>query len=363
MVSKKEFHLKKLIKELKSKRGRHTELITVYVPAGFNLDLTIGQLSQEAGTATNIKSTSTRKNVTGALEKTIQHLRLFKGTPKNGLAIFCGNTSEREGVSDFQLWSIEPPDPISIKIYRCDQVFVTEPLEDLIADKDIYGLIAIDNKTATLATLKGDRYTIIKTLTSGYSGKHRAGGQSQRRFERLIEEQSFNFKKRVAGVAEDTFLQVIKDLRGLVIGGPAGTKDDFVEGNFLHHELKKKIISVEDITYTDESGIRELIAKSKDVLTEVEIVRQKDLMQQFLKHLVGDGSVAYGPDIKDAVTAGAVDTLMLSEKLAEKEIDELYEAAEETGAKIEILSDEFEEGFQLINTFGGKAALLRFKIN
>ncbi|MFC2154145.1 peptide chain release factor aRF-1 [Candidatus Altiarchaeota archaeon] len=362
MVSKNEFHLRKLVKELKSKRGRHTELITVYVPNGYDLNLVLNQLASEQGTATNIKSTSTRKNVISALEKTIQHLRLFKRTPPNGLAVFCGNVSEREGQSDFQLWSIEPQEPISVKIYRCDQVFVTEPLEDLISTKDVYGLIVIDNKTSTLATLKGDRYVILKKITSGYSGKHRAGGQSQRRFERLIDEQSHEFKKRTAVVAEEAFLPIIKNIRGIVVGGPAGTKDDFLRGEYLHHELRKKIIGVEDITYTDESGIRELINKSQDLLQEVELVRQKILMQQFLKGLVGDGNVAYGPDVEGALTAGAVEALLISEKLDEEEIDSLYGKAEETGAKVEIVGQEFEEGLQLATTFGGKAALLRFKL-
>ena len=33
----------------------------------------------------------------------IQHLRLFKRTPSNGLAAFSGNVAEREGQSDVRL--------------------------------------------------------------------------------------------------------------------------------------------------------------------------------------------------------------------------------------------------------------------
>ena len=51
------FDLKRLIKELQGYRGRHTELVTVYVPAGYDLNKVINQLSQEQGTAENIKST------------------------------------------------------------------------------------------------------------------------------------------------------------------------------------------------------------------------------------------------------------------------------------------------------------------
>lgn len=362
MDPKQEYRLRKIVNELKSKRGRHTELVSVYVPKGFDINNVIGQLSEEQGTASNIKSKTTRKNVVDALEKIIQHLRLFKQTPENGLAVFCGNVSEREGIQDLQVWSVEPHEPIYVRIYRCDQTFVTEPLEELVTTKEVYGLIAIDNKEATIATLKGDRYNIIKKLTSGYRGKHRAGGQSQRRFERIVLEQSHEFKVRVGEAAAMAFLDNLKNLKGVIIGGPAGTKDDFVEGDYLHHELKKKIIAVQDITYTDESGIRELIDKSQEVLSNVEMVRQKTYMQRFLKELIHDGNIAYGEDIDKALNSGAVEVLLLSEHLDDEVIDELYEKAKATGAVVEILSDNFEEGFQLWNTFKGRAALLRFKI-
>jgi len=363
MELKEKFKLKKIIKELKSKQGKHTELISVYIPQGYDLSNVLNQLAEEKGTASNIKSKTTRKNVMDALEKTIQHLKLFKNTPVNGLAVFCGNVSEREGVQDLKLWSVEPFEPINIRIYRCDQKFVTEPLEALVTPKDVYGLIAIDNKEATIATLKGDHYNILKKLTSGYHGKHRAGGQSQRRFERIIRQESHEFKVRVAEYAEDSFLPIIKELKGIIIGGPAGTKDDFFEGDYLHHELKKKIIAVKDITYTNESGIRELIDKSQDILKGVEMVRHKTLMQRFMKELVSDGNFSYGDDVYKALEMGAVEILLLSENLDDETIDKLYEFAKSTNARVEIVSDDFEEGFQLWNTFGGKAALLRFKVS
>jgi len=362
MDSHDEYKLKMIIRELKGKHGRHTELISVYVPSGYDLNNIVSQIASEQGTATNIKSTSTRNNVVDALERTLQHLRLFKGTPKNGLIIFCGNVSEREGVQDLKVWSIEPPEPITTRLYRCDKDFILDPLEALVAPKDVYGLIAVDNKDATIATLKGDRYVILARLTSGYSGKHRAGGQSARRFERLVDEQSHNFKKRIGDAATKIFLPMGKELRGIVAGGPAATKDDFLNGDYLHHELKKRIIAVKDITYTDESGIRELINAAEDDLKEVEMVRQKALMQRFLRGIIEDGPVAYGPDVERAVGAGAVETLLLSDKLPSDEIDSLYERVKSLGGVVEILSDEFEEGFQLFNTFRGKVALLRYRL-
>ena len=363
-MDKTKYKIRKILETLKRVRGRHTELITVYIPPGTMIEQTINQLIQEQGTASNIKSKSTRKNVTDALEKIVQHLRLYKQTPPHGLAVFCGNVSEKEGQQDLELWAIEPAEPVSVKLYRCDQTFVTEPLEQILSPKNSYGLIAIDNKMATIGMLRGDSPEILTKLTSGYSGKHRAGGQSHRRFERLIAEESHRFKQRVAEHAANTFLPNIRELTGIIIGGPAGTKEDFVGGDYLHYELKNKIIAVKDITYTDESGIRELVNASIEDLKEVETTQHRKHLQRFMKDLVKDpGMVVYGlKETEKALDMNAVEVLLLSENLDEDKIDELLDKSEPSGAQAEIISDDFEEGNQLWVAFGGVAGILRYKI-
>ena len=57
------YKLKKLIKMLGKIKGRHTELVSVYVPVGYSLNEISNQLRQEQGTADNIKSKAVRKNV------------------------------------------------------------------------------------------------------------------------------------------------------------------------------------------------------------------------------------------------------------------------------------------------------------
>jgi peptide chain release factor subunit 1 len=170
-------HIKKFINNLKSKKRRHTELITVYVPVGYDIIKIIQHLAQEQGTATNIKSSSTRKNVTDALERMIQHLRLYKATPPNGLAVFSGNVSEREGMSDVQVYAIEPPLPLNQRLYRCDKEFVTEAIEEMLDDENTYGLVVMDRRDAVIATLKGKKIEVLMKTHSEVPGKFRAGGQ------------------------------------------------------------------------------------------------------------------------------------------------------------------------------------------
>lgn len=171
------FHLRKLIKELETYRGRHTELVSVYVPAGYDMVKIIQHLAQEQGTATNIKSTSTRKNVQDALERMVQHLKLFKQTPPHGLAAFSGNVAEREGQSDVRVWSMEPPDPLNVRIYRCDKQFILEPLMDMCDIKEVYGLIVLDRRDANIALLRGKKIIHLVKTHSEVPGKMKAGGQ------------------------------------------------------------------------------------------------------------------------------------------------------------------------------------------
>ena len=70
--------LEELVEKLAAYKGRATELITVYVPQGYDPNATQKQLEAEKSTAKNIKSTSTRKNVGDALDKIVRFLKEFK---------------------------------------------------------------------------------------------------------------------------------------------------------------------------------------------------------------------------------------------------------------------------------------------
>lgn len=168
--------MKKFIKELDRIRGRHTELVSVYIPVGFNIQDTMGMLKQEHTLASNVKDKTVRKNVMSALEKIVQHLKIFKQTPPNGLIVFAGNVSDKPGAADIKLWSIEPPEKLTAKIYRCDQVFVLDPLKEMVKERELYGLIVLDAKEATIGLLKGKAIESLKHLESAVPSKTVKGG-------------------------------------------------------------------------------------------------------------------------------------------------------------------------------------------
>ena len=406
------FRLKRALDRLAAKEGRGTELVSLYVPPGRQISEVIAMLKQEHGTAANIKSDTTRKNVQDAIVKVTQRLKLFKKVPENGLVIFCGAIPQNgPGSERIEMYTIVPPEPIQVYLYRCDSRFHIEYLQDFLRERETYGIIVIDSSATTFATLQGRRLEIVQEITSGVPGKHRAGGQSARRFERQREAKLLDYFKRIGKHANDIFLP-IPNIKGVIIGGPGPTKNDFEKGDYLHYTLKDKIIATLDTAYVSEQGVEEVMERSPEIMRHVRYVEEKKIMQEFLYEIGHDtGLASYGEsEVKRCLEEGAVKTLLLSEalnmvrvtvkctscdyvkqetmkvqKVIEFEqsiseqtcpkckapalhlavvkdvIDELAELAEQVGTDVEVISIETEEGQMLKKSFGGIAAILRFK--
>jgi len=407
------FRLKRMLDTLASKEGRGTELVSLYVPPGRQISEVTQMLKDEWGTASNIKSTTTRKNVQDAIVRVIQRLKLFRTVPNNGLVIFCGAIPQNgPGSERIETYVVVPPEPVRIYLYRCDARFHTEHLTDFLKERETYGILLLDSSGATFATLTGRRLLIVEDITSGIPGKHRAGGQSARRFERVREAQVLEFFKRVGEHANEAFLST-PNLKGIILGGPGPTKYDFDKGRYLDYRLKERIVVTIDTAYTGEQGVEEVVEKAPEIIRNVRYVEEKQIVQKFLYEVGHDtGLATYGEtEVRRALHAGVVEMLLLSENLEtarvkvectscgnafhqpmksagipdfeaslngkscpkcgvatlqvaeQKEvIEELAEAAEKAGSNVEVISTETEEGQMLWKSFGGIAATLRYKL-
>lgn len=405
------FRLKRALDNLSSKEGRGTELISLYIPPDRQISDVTNNLRQEYGTASNIKSTTTRKHVQDAIVRVIQRLKLFKQPPPNGLIIFCGAVPRGPPGSEvMEIYSLIPPEPINTYLYRCDSRFHTEILEGMLKEEESYGIILVDTSGATFAVLRGKRLEIVREITSGIPGKHRAGGQSARRFERLREMGVNAFFRRVSKYADEIFLQ-LDDLKGILLGGPGPTKHEFQDKNKMHYTLKEKILTSLDTAYIEEQGVKEIVEKSSETIRRVRYIEERKLIQDFLYELGHDtGMAIYGYDeVMKSLNQGAVKTLLLSEGLDAKGIDlscsfcgkqfarvlfgpdllklkenldkeicpecrntslsliqerdlldMLADLAEEKGIAVEVISTETEEGSMLTKSFGGVAAIIHY---
>jgi peptide chain release factor subunit 1 len=360
VMSKEE--LEELLDELETYKGRATELITVYIPAGQNIYTVADQLEAEKSTAKNIKSTSTRKNVGNALDKITRYLKEYKKTPETGLAIFCGNISKVEGQEDLKLWDLEPPMPLKTRMYRCDKEFILDPLREMLAVKEVFGLLVMDRKEATIGLLEGKRIEVLQKMTSGVPSKVRAGGQSSQRFHRITEGLTKDFYKRIAEEMKTIFFEMPK-LKGIIVGGPIPTKDEFVEGEYLVTKLREKILGRIDIGGSDESGLKELVVRSQEILVDQEITHEKKILERFFNTLGQSRDMATLKEeaTRKALEYGAVDLLILSRAVNRTLAKELTKIAANTGASVEIVSTETEEGEQF-NNLGVIGAILRFKV-
>jgi peptide chain release factor subunit 1 len=312
---KEEYNLRKELKTLESIRGSGTELITIYVPPDFPISDEIARLRSEYGQASNIKSKTTRLNVQSAIERIIQYLKVYRDVPENGLAVFCGNVSNVQSKSDIELYSLLPPQPIKANIYRCDSSFLLEPIQKMAESTDNYALLVMDGRDATLAVLKGTEIVVDKKIRSFAHQKVHKGGQSAARYDRAIGESIDDYYKSIADSINELFLNWNFKLKGLVVGGPGPSKENFVKSKNLNYQIK--ILGVFDTGYTDESmGLNELLEKAREVLSEQQAIVERVTMEKFLNEVSRNGLAVYGYNaVKDAVMKGNVSKLLVSDQI------------------------------------------------
>ena len=361
------------LEELANCKGRATELVSLYIPPTKKIHDIASYLRNEASQSANIKSKSTRKNVSAAIESITSRLKAYKEPPEKGMVFFVGHVDKGSNQTAMMQDVVIPPETIQTFTYRCDNRFFLEPLEEMKEVKDVYGLIVIDRSEATIGLLKG---SVVKTLKHMYSqvpSKHGKGGQSKRRFERLIEEAAHEWYKRIAENCLDFFTS--NDIKSILIGGPGATKDFFNSNEFLNHELQKIVMDTFDTGYTDETGLKELVSAASTRLAEVQLIKDKELMDRFMKEVLSGKLSCYGvTQVQKALSMGAVEILLISELFEQDNPDisaengdsfvkYLAETASASSADVFIISRDTEEGTSLRKAFNGLAAILRYPIN
>ncbi len=398
---KNEYNILREIKRLKGIRGYGTELISVYIPAGYPLSEETAKLREEHSQSSNIKSKSVRNNVQSALEKIMQYLKLYRETPKNGLAVFCGNVSTNSGKVDIELFSMEPSIPLKVNIYRCESTFLLDPIEEIVGSKDTYALLVMDGREATIATLKGSHIQIIKRLNSMVHAKVGKGGQSQARFVRQREETIGEYHTRISEILNTTFTSSGFKIKGLIVGGPGPSKESFLKQNTLNYQIK--VLGTYDTGYTDEFGLHEMIEKAADLLKEQEAFQERKVIERFMQEISRKGLAVYGyEETHHALAANQVSTLIINEDLEIHEIkykcnsdnsiftkieygghieakhaedggtleiagdkdmiEELIGYADKNGADTVFVSSESSYGREFLMGFKGIGAILRYKI-
>lgn len=354
--------LKRIIKNLKTWSAHATTLLSLYIPPGRPISDVVNVLRQELSITENIKLKTTKTKVQTALESAIDRLLRIPKTPPNGLVIFSGvNDKTEESIT----LVIEPPEEVGVFFYRTDKFFHTEFLEDMVEESDVYGLVIIERDEATIGLLKNDRIILLDELEGYIPGKHSKGGWSQRRFDRVIEELTEEFFKKVAEKINNYFMPYLQQgkLKGIIIGGPGYMKHDFIKSDTIDYRLKQLVLpELIDVSTQSIPGLKELVIRAKDLLKQHSYIRVYDAIEEFKTHLAkDDGLVTYGEkEVLEAVNIGAVKYLIITED--HEKIDTIMKTAEEKNIEVYVVNNEIPEYEWLKKTFKGLVAVLRYQL-
>ncbi|KZO90399.1 peptide chain release factor eRF/aRF subunit 1 [Calocera viscosa TUFC12733] len=402
--------IKKLIKSLDSARGAGTSMISLIIPPKDQISRVSAMLTQEYGTASNIKSRVNRLSVLAAITSTQQRLKLYTRVPPNGLVLFVGTILTDEGKEKKVSFDFEPHKPINTSLYLCDNKFHTEALSELLESDSKFGFIVMDGNGTLFGTLAGNTREVIHKFTVDLPKKHGRGGQSALRFSRLRDEKRHNYVRKVAELAVQHFITNDKvNVAGLVLAGSADFKTELSQSDMFDPRLVAKVLKVVDVSYGGENGFNQAIELAAESLANVKFVQEKKLIQKYFDEISQDtGKYCFGvDDTLKALEMGAVETLIVWENLditryvlrnaageeiiiharkdqekdREKFLDkstglEMEQASEpasllewfaerykDFGADLEFVTDRSQEGAQFVKGFGGIGGILRYKVD
>jgi peptide chain release factor subunit 1 len=405
------FKVKKLMKNLEAARGNGTSMISLIIPPGDQISRVNKMLSDEYGTASNIKSRVNRLSVLSAITSTQQRLKLYNKCPPNGLVLYCGTVITEDGKERKVNIDFEPFRSINTSLYLCDNKFHTEDLQELLMDDEAFGFLIMDGNGCLYGTVQGSSREILHKFSVDLPKKHGRGGQSALRFARLRLEKRHNYVRKVAELATQLFVTDGQrpNVQGLVLAGSADFKSELMRSDLFDPRLSKIVIKMCDVSYGGEHGFAQAIDMSADTLSNVKLLKEKKLLQKYMEEISQDtGKYCFMvEDTLKALDLGAVEDLIIWDNLEvnryvlrnqstseetvihllpdQERNDEHFRDVEtgtelETiekeplvewmannyksfGCNLEFVTDRSGEGTQFVKGFGGIGGILRWKVD
>jgi peptide chain release factor subunit 1 len=406
-----QWKIKKLIKQLDDARGNGTSMISLIIPPKDQISRVAKMLTDEEGTASNIKSRVTRLSVLSAIASAVQRLKLYQKVPTNGLVLYCGTILTAENKEKKVSIDFEPFKPVNTSLYLCDNRFHTEALHELLESDDKFGFIIMDGNGCLYGTLCGNTREVLHKFTVDLPKKHGRGGQSAVRFARLRMEKRHNYVRKVAAeFAVSLFISNDRpNVLGLILAGSADFKTELAMSDMFDPRLQKIILKTVDISYGGENGFNQAIELSTETLGNVKFVYEKKLIMRYFEEISQDtGRYCFGvEETLKALAMGAVETLIVWENIEvnryfiknvatgeekaifltpaqEKQDNAFRDPAtgaelkvldqvsllewfanhyKDFGAVLEIVTNRSQEGAQFCKGFGGIGGMLRYRVD
>lgn len=253
------------------------------------------------------------------------------------------------------------------------------PLAMLKEEWEPFAIVLMDHSNARLYVMSSAVITDTKKMHKDIMNKHKKGGFSQMRFQRLRKGAIDHFFKEVVDYLED-FLKK-EDVRRIVLAGPGGAKKEFQD--YLPQHLQEKVIELVDEDFDVPEG--KLISDSLESFFSKESQEENEIVDNLRSEILKGGLVTYGiDDTLSAVIEGRAELLLISmgkkskgwkceecsifrsgsmetcnkcgkEVFSVDVVEEIVEAAENMGTTLEFIKDN-----EFLEELGGVAAFLRF---
>ena len=248
------------------------------------------------------------------------------------------------------------------------------PLARIHDEWESFTLLLVNSNYAKIFSISMGQVENTKQLSADIMNKHKKGGFSQARFNRLRK-----------GAIQEFLSEVIEALQQraderIIIAGPGQAKLQLK--SMLPKNLEDYIVEIIDVNIDDE---KELLKESIHLISEKEKLKSHESVQHLKQEILKDGLAAYGiEETMDAVKNGQAELLIIEKdckltgwicehcQLVEEGtsetcsncgkktskvdvLEEILEFAERTDADIEFTDDEE------ISKLGHIGAILRFK--
>lgn len=222
-------------------------------------------------------------------------------------------------------------------IYVAGKKPYLKPFYDILKINYKIMLAILDQKSAKIKLLHGSKVIEEERLSINLQGRHKKGGQSQKRFLRARKTFIQGFYKRIA---KKIAKLDSNDIEILLLGGVGNAKIEFHDE--LNPELKKKCRFVNNISFNSSTN-----SITKKIIENLYDYRRKHILEltSRFEKLVKEGLIIKrNSEIQKALEIGAVDTLLISASYfhsisKSKKIIKMIEMAENSSSKIEFVTN------------------------
>jgi peptide chain release factor subunit 1 len=303
------------------------------------------------------------ENFVKTMKKIMTYIKKNDGT---NIAIFASNKNEY-----FKAVSL----PVKVKnALVVDASPYVRQLAELSDEWKAFTLVLLNTNHAKIFSLSCGEILDEEEMSADIMNKHKKGGWSQARFQRLRKGSIHAF---LAEVVDE--LEKIAD-EDIIVAGPGQAKSEFL--NLLPKKIREGVIAVVDIDINDEYG---LLKESFAIMSEKNRKEKDEVLEHLKQEILIEGLAVHGVDETiDAVKNGKAELLLVEEdfkmrgwvcercqiagrgltttcpncgnKTSEVDvIEEIIELAERTDVKVEFTDNDE------IKKLGHIVALLRYK--